>query len=191
MKLFGKRTDKKETKSVEANPIADTPAVATPKPARFKGKLTLSRVSKKKLVILVVGVIIVALMAWIFTAKRTQVTNYVTGKRCDETVITKYNNANRSIDNYAKEVEAVVKEVESKSGYAKDISCVYIVYTHYSHKQDASRSRELLETMKTLKQKGKSIDAKILDQKSFEDMEMYVKSLEHNRDIGDKRDGSG
>ena len=115
----------------------------------------------------------------------------VGGKTCGDKIIDQHNQAIRSTENFADNVKKVAKSVEGKAGYKNDITCVYIVFQHYSYAQDVTKSRELFDTMKTLQQKGKRIDAKVLDQQSFEQMEMYVKSLEHNRDIGDKSDGSG
>jgi hypothetical protein len=81
--------------------------------------------------------------------------------------------------------------VESKKGYAKDITCAFIVYQHYAYTQNVEKSRQLFDVINALHKKGKRIDAKVLDQKTVEQMEMHVKSLEHNRDLGDKSDGSG
>lgn len=181
MKLFWKRVGKKETGSFEALPAAE---YSHPKKKRAGAQIT-----KKKFTPLTVLGLIAVLLMFLLVINRTRIANFVDGERCGEAIIVRYNNA--SGDSYTKELEEVAKDVESTAGYSRDITCNYIVYLHYANVRDVDKSRQLLETMKILKQQGKNIDAKILNQKSFEDMELFVKKLEHNRDIGDKSDGSG
>ena len=110
---------------------------------------------------------------------------------CDEKVITRYNQAITSTDNFTSALKAVAMVVEKTHNYDKDSTCVFIVYQHYAHIMDVDASRKQLEIMKSLAHKGGKIDDRIIDKKSLDTMEQYVKSLEYNRDLGGKGDGSG
>lgn len=203
MKLFGKRSDQNQVKNDAANQesvtgsdlasgadpqVADTSNAQTP--TNQNKSYNSQKVNNKKILMLLAVVVVAALLvlAWL---RRTDITDFVSGNSCDRSVIDKHNKAVRSVDNFANSLKTSSLEVESKPGYTENITCVYIVYEHYAYLQDVNKTRELLNTFKALQQKGDKIDKRILDQKTYEQMEMYVKSLEHNRDIGDKSDGSG
>lgn len=138
-----------------------------------------------------VAIVIMLILLGLLLLFSNDIKNFVSGNICDNSVANRYNLANRSTDNFAGNIKAIAQEVESKYGYSKDITCVYIVYRHYAYIQDVDRSRQLLELIKSLHHKGRRIDSAVLDQQPIEAMEMYVKSLEHNRGIGDESDGSG
>lgn len=110
---------------------------------------------------------------------------------CGEQEIDDYNQATLRVDDYANNIKSLAKKIQTKRNHTKDMTCVYIVYQHYSYIQDANTSRELLETLKNLEQKGKHVNPKILSPKSIKEIEAHVKSLEYNRDLGDRADGSG
>jgi len=110
---------------------------------------------------------------------------------CDNTTLKQYNRAVRSVDDYHNSLKELTQQIESNANYKKDITCTYMVYTRYASKQNAGKSRELLEVMKALYKDGARIDTGLLDQKSLQKEEEYVKLLEYSRDLKDGGEGRG
>lgn len=208
MKLFGKLIGQNKVKNdtiaqitVKPGDVNSTIQTAAPivggaavKLRGFKNILkSLLGMNKKQWAIIGILILVIAsvLILSLFTVNRKDSANFVSGKRCDQSIIDRHNQAIKSIDNFANNVKAVALDVESKKGYATDITCVFIVYQHYAYVQDVERSRQLLDIMKRLEQEGHSIDTNIVGRRTIQEMEVYVKGLEHNRDIGDKANGSG
>lgn len=205
MKLFGKRLGQKEVKN---DTTSQKPAVVNIGSVVTSGAAKTDETSntqvvashpnpgknskfKNKRFLVVAGAVVTIGLFGILIVNREDFTNFAKGNRCGQKDIERHNQAIKSTDNFANNVKAVALEVESKKGYTKDVTCVFIVYQHYSYAQDVDKSRQLLEIIKTLEKQGKRIDKRMVGIRTIEQMEMYVKSLEHNRDIGDKADGSG
>lgn len=204
MKLFGKRSDQNQVKNDATNqksvvdvgnivspnnaPTATATNPQSPSTQPISGKN--SKLKNRKLFMVAV-VVLVAVVLGLSALNRDDLADLLDGSGCGQRVIDRHNKAIKSGNNFAKEVKATALAVESKKNYTQDITCVYIVYQHYSYIQDVGRSRQLLETIKTLEKKGDRIDKKVVGIRTVEQMEMYIKSLEHNRDIGEMSDGSG
>ena len=113
------------------------------------------------------------------------------GQVCGPAIVSEHNQVIKSTINFSKNLSEFSNKIESKPGFNKDITCVFIVYKNYAYRQDVDKTRFYLEQYKMLNHYGKKVNASIIDQKTLFQMEEYTKSLEHNRNIGDRSDGSG
>lgn len=94
-------------------------------------------------------------------------------------------------DEFDKKIKQVTEKIKSNPEYQEDITCAYMAYTYHAYKLDPEDMREHLEIIKRLYANGDRVDKKILNQKSIDEMEQFVRSLEASRDLGDKADGNG
>ncbi len=156
--------------------------ISTHSPKKPKGKF--------RLFIIFLGVVILAILLLLIGS--ISIRQYIsTLEPCGQDVVASYNHAIKSTESFASELSTLAAQVEAKPNYNKSITCVFIVYRHYAYVQDVDKTRQLFEQFKKLQSHGKKVDSNIIDPETLEQMEEYTKSLEHNRNTGDRSDGTG
>lgn len=153
--------------------------------------------TKKRFYLTIVGLALSAavVLAGMKILNRTQSTSQAI---CGPDTIIQYNQFLQDIEStdttessFDESFRQIVSPVESTPGYEQNPTCVYIAYQYYAYTQDTTRARQLLDMLKALDQQGSYIDDTILGKQTIEEMETYVRGLEHNQTIGDDADGNG
>jgi len=125
-------------------------------------------------------ILVLALIVFAVISKKASSSKAV----CTDATVTQYNQAIKSTSDFAAKMKEVATSVESKPGYEKDSTCVYIAFQHYAYVRNADKTRQLVELLKQHAAQKKQLNPNVLNPEPVKSMEQYVESLEYSRSVG-------
>lgn len=117
--------------------------------------------------------------------------SYINKSICNDSIVRQYNDFTNNADSYMLNLRKLTNDVQNMPNYEDDITCQFIIYSYYANEFNATETRNALESIKQLQSEDQKINPSLKGIRSIDEMQVFVRGLEHNESIGDSADGSG